>query len=130
MACRRPAPPPSRQHGRERLEHTLLRVGEGPRDGASGGIAVPSPAEPGGDGGDVDAPLGAEAHAEDVPFLLAEGDGDFNTDDGAGIVDESLEGVLPGGELPQVFPLRGDAGDPCLLYTSDAADDLLCVDLG
>src|SRR5680860_179408 len=23
-----------------------------------------------------------------------------------------------------------DPGDPCLLYTSDAADDLLCVDLG
>ena len=23
-----------------------------------------------------------------------------------------------------------DVGDACLLYTSDAADDLLCVDLG
>ena len=27
-------------------------------------------------------------------------------------------------------PALGVAGDACLLYTSDAADDLLCVDLG
>src|SRR5450756_1743724 len=25
---------------------------------------------------------------------------------------------------------RGETAEPCLLYTSDAADDLLCVDLG
>ena len=27
-------------------------------------------------------------------------------------------------------PENSSAGDICLLYTSDAADDLLCVDLG
>src|SRR5450756_2459946 len=30
-----------------------------------------------------------------------------------------------------VFPMfQGKESAPCLLYTSDAADDLLCVDLG
>src|SRR5450756_2662124 len=34
--------------------------------------------------------------------------------------------------LEEAFPflLRHAATHPCLLYTSDAADDLLCVDLG
>src|SRR5450756_2345719 len=46
--------------------------------------------------------------------------------------------VAPGGRVPGRLP--GDEGRavlrddvllrPCLLYTSDAADDLLCVDLG
>src|SRR5659263_698667 len=31
--------------------------------------------------------------------------------------------------LDDLLPLL-EAADPCLLYTSDAADDLLCVDLG
>ena len=31
--------------------------------------------------------------------------------------------------VPGSVPVVGKAGD-CLLYTSDAADDLLCVDLG
>src|SRR5450756_996318 len=33
-----------------------------------------------------------------------------------------------GGQMPPVF--LSLMSDPCLLYTSDAADDLLCVDLG
>src|SRR5450756_2978432 len=32
------------------------------------------------------------------------------------------------GHVLRVHPLT--LGNPCLLYTSDAADDLLCVDLG
>src|SRR5450756_3126757 len=42
--------------------------------------------------------------------------------EGAGIVREVGQGVT------SVKP--GDHVIPCLLYTSDAADDLLCVDLG
>src|SRR5512143_4182309 len=84
---------------------------------------MPSPAEPGGDGGDVDAPLGAEAHAEDAPLLLAEGDGDLDADDGAGIVDEAFEGVLPGGELPQVLTHRGDAGHPSVEDDVEGIED-------
>src|SRR5450756_631190 len=38
---------------------------------------------------------------------------------------------LPGTDQAGVFTLRTlDDADACLLYTSDAADDLLCVDLG
>ena len=33
-------------------------------------------------------------------------------------------------EIPVVCPLTLPGGGTCLLYTSDAADDLLCVDLG
>ena len=32
--------------------------------------------------------------------------------------------------LAQPLSQEGDQGSGCLLYTSDAADDLLCVDLG
>src|SRR5680860_1358531 len=41
---------------------------------------------------------------------------------------ETLEDLLLGarGQARAVIPHP----DPCLLYTSDAADDLLCVDLG
>ena len=38
-----------------------------------------------------------------------------------------------GEKLPPVVSLKGAVGHQlgaCLLYTSDAADDLLCVDLG
>ena len=34
------------------------------------------------------------------------------------------------GEFPVLGPEELDYMDVCLLYTSDAADDLLCVDLG
>ena len=38
---------------------------------------------------------------------------------------------LPGGYEPQpALPQAGRRPGACLLYTSDAADDLLCVDLG
>ena len=42
-------------------------------------------------------------------------------------------GENEGGFFPhRVRPVIGDGGmvEDCLLYTSDAADDLLCVDLG
>src|SRR5659263_758345 len=38
-----------------------------------------------------------------------------------------IDALEPGGESR---PLRAGHVVPCLLYTSDAADDLLCVDLG
>src|SRR5680860_916493 len=46
-----------------------------------------------------------------------------------------LQRVEPGGGFAQPFVdwrslTMWDLIDPCLLYTSDAADDLLCVDLG
>src|SRR5450756_2703429 len=31
---------------------------------------------------------------------------------------------------PRICPVKGSQPETCLLYTSDAADDLLCVDLG
>src|SRR5450756_1110269 len=34
------------------------------------------------------------------------------------------------GEYPKVTSIFPSSADTCLLYTSDAADDLLCVDLG
>ena len=35
------------------------------------------------------------------------------------------------GALPNYFTINGKSyPETCLLYTSDAADDLLCVDLG
>src|SRR5450756_2059803 len=46
---------------------------------------------------------------------------------------------LPGSDIPSAsvmscietaVPMPLQAPGPCLLYTSDAADDLLCVDLG
>src|SRR5450756_3123836 len=43
--------------------------------------------------------------------------------------------LVPGEQVAGEPEAQGDheehhAGEPCLLYTSDAADDLLCVDLG
>src|SRR5450756_1253501 len=42
------------------------------------------------------------------------------------VVDQGLQRLLDG--VDELRVLRGDS-DTCLLYTSDAADDLLCVDL-
>src|SRR5680860_1921703 len=70
-------------------------------------------------------------HQVDVPFMCLVPDGAV----------ESLPPGLPyrTGEvspvqvvvayLPGIF-FRPSLASPCLLYTSDAADDLLCVDLG
>ena len=45
------------------------------------------------------------------------------------IVNAVKAGVRMAGGTPMEFPAIGVC-DGCLLYTSDAADDLLCVDLG
>ena len=37
--------------------------------------------------------------------------------------------IAPGG-FQKIFECSGIKSNICLLYTSDAADDLLCVDLG
>ena len=44
---------------------------------------------------------------------------------------EAAEFLIGAGKLDAAEPFeRTEGGDICLLYTSDAADDLLCVDLG
>src|SRR5450756_1341395 len=52
-------------------------------------------------------------------------------EDAGQVADSAVEGSLsqhPGEELLPVLPDVTDKGILCLLYTSDAADDLLCVD--
>ena len=41
-----------------------------------------------------------------------------------------VEVKIPDDLLKQLDPAKVDRALRCLLYTSDAADDLLCVDLG
>ena len=40
--------------------------------------------------------------------------------------EEQVKAIVESGRFVILF----DRANPCLLYTSDAADDLLCVDLG
>ena len=44
-------------------------------------------------------------------------------------IEEGAEDVGCGSAVP-LIAMRNEQVKPCLLYTSDAADDLLCVDLG
>src|SRR5665213_1244977 len=47
---------------------------------------------------------------------------------GEGLKGRVIDGL--GNPLDDKGPIEAEATIPCLLYTSDAADDLLCVDLG
>ena len=44
--------------------------------------------------------------------------------------DKIVKGILPDGKAQVTVEYEDGKPRRCLLYTSDAADDLLCVDLG
>src|SRR5680860_1700625 len=81
-----------------------------------------------GGGGDDGAPK-AES-GPNMPIYFVDGNtADYSKAFDAGVL-EGVKATFPGAELGDDFKKRLSEVDTCLLYTSDAADDLLCVDLG